>query len=147
MSTHLFEVWAAELYYGHSWKLSKMTHLQLAVFHFIQVWHDNQQIRTGFDRKETSSWYVYTCKCGVRRDYDICSWSVIWQKKKTLNHSCNLHDVAHNNNNNDNNNNNNNNNNHNNNNNIFYNNYNFIQLWKKNMYITGRNIWTKSLCQ
>ena len=49
-------------------------------------------------------------------------------KKKTLNHSCNLHDVAHNNNNNDNNNNNNNNNNHNNNNNIFYNNYNFIQL-------------------
>ena len=49
-----------------------------------------------------------------------------WFDKKTLNHSCNLHNVAHNNNNFDNNDNKDDNDND-----FFYNNYNFIQLWKK----------------
>lgn len=64
--THLFKASTAELYYGHWRKLSERIHLQSAMLHLIQVWHDYQQVRTGFHRKETSSWHIYTYKGGVR---------------------------------------------------------------------------------
>lgn len=68
LSTHLFKVSTAELYYGHSGKLPQRAHLQSAVLHLIQVWHDNQQVRTGFHWKETSPWYVDTYTGGVGMD-------------------------------------------------------------------------------